>query len=52
MTDPSTETDQQKALAAARELFRAILSWECFKDPTLAELAEMLRRLSVTRGRT
>jgi hypothetical protein len=43
MNNPTTETDQQKALAAFHALLREILAWECFKDPKLAELIEAQR---------
>jgi hypothetical protein len=39
------DTAHHDALAvAAHNLMRAILAWECFKDPMLSELVETLRR--------
>jgi hypothetical protein len=41
---------EQKARASARALMLRILAWECFKDPTLCEFAEVKRRLSALDG--
>lgn len=49
MTNPTTETDELKAHAAARGLIQAILAWECLKDPTLREAAKAMGLLQPAR---